>query len=93
MIIAAGLPRFLWAQAVRHSVWLKNRTPTRALNGRTPHEAMGFGKPDLYDLHEWGCTIWVKVDAGRLDARAVECRFMGEKEVSSLLAKEAEDFG
>ena len=77
MIITAGLPRFLWVEAVRHSFWLKNRSPTRALNGMTPHEAMGYGKPDLSDLHEWGCTVWIKVEAGKLDSKAVEAKFMG----------------
>src|SRR5436190_5239302 len=77
MLIAAGLPRFLWGEAVRHSVWLKNRSPTRALNGTTPHEAMGLGKPNLSDLHEWGCTVWVKIDAGKLEAKAAEGRFVG----------------
>jgi hypothetical protein len=43
MMIATGLPRFLWLEAVRHGVWLKNRTPTKALNGKTPHKAVGFG--------------------------------------------------
>ena len=77
MLIGAGLPRFLWVEAVRHAIWLKNRSPTRALNGRTPFEAMGFGKPNLANLHEWGCSVWVQIEAGKLDAKAVKLRFVG----------------
>jgi transposase InsO family protein len=29
----SGLPKFLWSEAVRHAVWLKNRMSTKALNG------------------------------------------------------------
>jgi hypothetical protein len=72
MLIAADLPRFLWIKAVCHAVWLKNRSPTHTLNGQTPHEAIGLGKSDLSDLREWGCTVWIKVDAGKLDSKAVE---------------------
>jgi hypothetical protein len=77
MLIAADLPRFLWVEAIRHAVWLKNRSPTRALNGKTPHEAMGLGKPNLANLHEWGMVVWVQISAGKLDAKAAEARFMG----------------
>ncbi len=31
MLIQTGLPKALWAEAVRFSVWLKNRTPTKFL--------------------------------------------------------------
>jgi hypothetical protein len=77
MIISSGLPRFLWVEAVHHAVWLKNQLSTCALHGKTPCEAMVFGQPNLSDLHEWGCTVWVKVDGGKLDPKAVEGQFMG----------------
>jgi Reverse transcriptase (RNA-dependent DNA polymerase) len=79
MLIASGLPKFLWAEAWLHSVWLRNRAPTRALREKkTPFE-MGTGtKPDLSDLREWGCTAWVKrMDANKLEPKAEECHFVG----------------
>ena len=34
---ASGLPKNLWGEAIRHVVWLKNRTPTRSLpEGKNP---------------------------------------------------------
>ena len=51
------LPKSYWGEALRHAAWLKNRTATRALDGKTPFEAL-FGKPPdisknvdiIYDL-------------------------------------------
>jgi hypothetical protein len=77
MLGASGLPKFLWDEAVLHKVWLKNRSPTRALVDKTPLEASGGGKPDLSDLHEFGATIYVHVDGKKLDNRGVEAKFVG----------------
>ena len=34
---ASGLPKFLWGEALRHVIWLKNRTSTKAVpSGKTP---------------------------------------------------------
>jgi hypothetical protein len=53
MMIAAGLPRNLWAEAVHHNVWLRNCVPTQALPGsKTPHEVAMGEKPDLSQLCE-----------------------------------------
>jgi hypothetical protein len=74
MMDAAGLPKNLWAEAVRHHVWIHNRVPTRALpDMKMPHE-MGTGKkPDLSGIRAWGCKVWVKkLNIGKLDMRAEE---------------------
>ena len=79
MMITAGLPRFLWAKAVHHDVWLHNHTPTCGLNElKTPHEVATGDKPDLSQLCEWGAIVWIKrLDAGKLDPRAEEAHFVG----------------
>ena len=76
---AAQLPKNLWAEAVNHHVWIRNRVPTRALKQpKTPLEVATGQKPDLSNIHPWGCKAWVKrLDAGKLEPRAEECRFMG----------------
>ena len=40
LMYSSGLPRTLWGEALRHANWLKNRTATRALDGKTPFEAL-----------------------------------------------------
>jgi len=84
MMIAAGLPKSLWGEAIRHSVWLRNRAPTRALPWlKTPIEVATGNKPDLSLLREWGATAWVRqLDTGKLDPRAEEGRFVGFDEES-----------
>jgi Reverse transcriptase (RNA-dependent DNA polymerase)/gag-polypeptide of LTR copia-type/GAG-pre-integrase domain len=79
MIIQSGLPAFLWAEAIRHSVWLRNRTITRATpENKTPYEIGTKEKPDLSGLLEWGSRIWVKkLDVQKLEPRAFEAVFVG----------------
>jgi hypothetical protein len=59
MLWAAGLPRYLWGKALLHVAYLKNRTSTKALKGHTPYEAINGRPPDLHNLPEWGCKVWV----------------------------------
>jgi hypothetical protein len=64
-------------------VWLKNRTSTLAVASKTPHEVVTGNKPNLSKLPEWGCNIWVHTkDNSKLDARAVEGRWIGYDEQS-----------
>ena len=61
MMIAACLPRFSWAEAVHHNVWLHNCAPMHGLSElKTPHKVATGEKPDLLLLIEWGTTVWVK---------------------------------
>ena len=59
MLIAKGLPHFLWDEAVSHATYLRNRAPTRALKGITPYEAWTGKKPDVGHFREFGCDVWV----------------------------------
>jgi hypothetical protein len=79
MIIQSGQPNHLWAEAIRHSVWLQNRAITRAIpEGKTPHEVATEEKPNLGGLLEWGSQIWVKkLDVQKLEPRALEAIFVG----------------
>lgn len=74
----SGLPKSLWGEALRHATWLKNRTGTRALDGKTPFEALYSRPPDLSALRTWGCPIWVhSTDGSKLHPRAREARWLG----------------
>jgi transposase InsO family protein len=73
MLHTADLAKNLWGEALKHAVWLKNRTSTKVLNGRTPYEAFKKEKPDLHNIHEWGCKVDVQLDdAKKLDGCARE---------------------
>ena len=74
----SGLPKSLWAEAVNHITWLKNRTSTRAIGNITPLEKLYGEKPDLARVPEWGQRVWVHTDSGsKLDARAIEGHWVG----------------
>ena len=78
LLHASSLPNFLWGEAARHIVWLKNQTPTKVLGGLTPYE-VAFGKrPDLGDVWEWGSNIYVRVEGeSKLHGRVEQCKWMG----------------
>ena len=79
MMEEAKLPKNLWAEAINYHVWVRNRVPTRSIaETKTPYEIATGNKPDLSTVHPWGCKAWVrKLDAGKLEPRAEECRFVG----------------
>ncbi|KIJ13492.1 hypothetical protein PAXINDRAFT_81246, partial [Paxillus involutus ATCC 200175] len=61
-----------------NAVWLKNRTPTKALDGGTPLEAATGQKPDLSCVRVWGSRVWVRTTGGtKLGGRVEEGRWMG----------------
>jgi hypothetical protein len=45
LLIASGLPQYLWEEAFKHSNWLQNRTPAHAIKGKTPYEMKNNKKP------------------------------------------------
>ena len=83
LLHASGLPKSLWGEAARHIVWLMNRTPTKAVEGKTPFEAAFGKKPDLGEVREWGEKVWVRLEEGnKLGGRVREGRWMGVAEDS-----------
>jgi len=82
MLDDAGLSNKYWAFAVSVAVYLKNRTPTRSVVGKTPYEAWhGFGKkPSMKHLRVFGCLAFVhfpKEKRKKLDYRATPGIFVG----------------
>ncbi len=78
MLHAAELPKNLWGEALKHAVWLKNRTLTRSLDGKTPYKMLHGEKPNLRDLHKFGCKVWVHdADGSKLDGRARVGHWLG----------------
>ena len=58
----SSIPENLWPEAIQHAVWLKNRTPARALrkkDAKTPYEALKGDKPTLKRERIWGSWAYV----------------------------------
>ena len=78
LLLASGLPRFLWQEAMLHATWLQNRMPAQALEGKTPYKMLNKKVPNLAGIQEFGATAYMKdLKAGKLDARAKVGCFVG----------------
>jgi hypothetical protein len=79
MLDDAGLSKKYWAFAVSEAVYLKHRTPTGSVVGKTPYEAWHGRKPSLKHLRVFGCLAFVHVPKEKrkkLDYRATPAIFV-----------------
>ena len=83
MLHASGLSQGFWEYAISAAVHIYNRSPTRSLKWRTPHEIWNTGHvPDVSYFRIFGCRAYMHVPADKcrkLDAKAVEVTFIGYK--------------
>jgi hypothetical protein len=54
------MPAVFWGEAVVTAVYILNRSPTKALDGRTPYEAWHGRKPAVSHLQVFGCLAFAK---------------------------------
>jgi hypothetical protein len=66
------MPAVFWGEAVVMAVYILNRSPTKALNGRTPYEAWHGRKPAVSHLRVFGCLAFGRElgHIGKLDDRS-----------------------
>jgi hypothetical protein len=80
MLLGASLPQRFWAEAINTAVFLRNRSPTQALDGKTPFGAWHGQKPDIGHLRKFGCLAFLYVPDGqrsKLDPKARRCLLLG----------------
>jgi transposase InsO family protein len=76
----AQLDGSFWGEALLTAVYLHNRSPTRALGGKTPYEVWHGRKPRVGHMRAFGSLAYAhvpKVGRSKLDARARKCVFVG----------------
>ena len=61
ILAQTGLPKILWMEIAAAIVYLKNRSPTRSLKGKTPYEAWFGRKPDLSHLRILGTPTYIHI--------------------------------
>jgi hypothetical protein len=67
-----------WGEALHHTEYVMNRSPTKLLENKTPFEVATGQKPDLSNLPLWGEDIWVHSRTrNKLAPRAEKARWMG----------------
>ena len=80
MLFAKGLPPSLWAEAVTHCAYIRNRSPTQALGNRTPFEAWHGSRPNVAHFQEFGRDIWILrqgTNLSKLEAKSLKMKFVG----------------
>nr|CAH65740.1 OSIGBa0127D24.3 [Oryza sativa] len=77
MLSNAGLPKQFWAEAVSTACYLINRSPSYAIDKKTPIEVWSSSPAKYSDLRVFSCTAYAHVDNGKLEPRAIKCIFLG----------------
>jgi hypothetical protein len=74
----------LWGEVVVMAIYILNRSPTKALNGRTSYEAWHERKPAVSHLRVFGCLAFGKElhHIGKLNDRSTPGVFIGYAEGS-----------
>ena len=83
MLSHAQMPNEFWAEAANTSVYVRNRSPTTALNGITPYECLFEKKPDVSNLRVFGCVTYMHIPENqrkKLDAKSKRSIFVGYPE-------------
>ena len=80
MLADSKVPHKFWAEVLSTAVYLRNRSPTKALQKVTPCEAWNGIKPDVSSLRVFGCSAYAhvpKTERRKLDAKARKCVMLG----------------
>ena len=79
MLIAGGLARNFWAEALNTSCYIINRCMIRPILNKTPYELFKGRKPNIMRLRIFGCKCYVhnngKDALGKFDPRSDEAIF------------------
>ena len=65
MLKDANIGSRFWAKAVHTVAYLQNRSPTKALDGKTPEEVYSGYKPNVSHLRVFGCEAYAHVPKER----------------------------
>ncbi|KAG8474279.1 hypothetical protein CXB51_033804 [Gossypium anomalum] len=79
MLSNANLPKSFWEEAASTACFLINRSPSIAIEKKTPQEVWSGNPANYSDLKIFGCPAYAHVDNGKLEPRSIECVFLGYK--------------
>jgi len=80
MLLSSNLSKHFWAEAAVPAAYLINRSPSSALEFKTPQEVWSGKPPDLSNLKVFGCPAYAHIKQGKLEPRAVKGYFIGYPE-------------
>ncbi|KAG8492061.1 hypothetical protein CXB51_015688 [Gossypium anomalum] len=79
MLSNANLPKSFWAEAASTACFLINRSPSVAIEKKTPQEVLSGNPANYSDLKIFGCPAYAHVNNGKLEPRSIKCVFLGYK--------------
>ena len=85
LLIQSGLPPSSWAEVASTANYIRNRSPTSSLGGRTPHEVWNGKIPDVSHFRKFGSKVVIldsKPGKGKLESRNKKAIFLGDAEES-----------
>ncbi|CAK9827482.1 Retrovirus-related Pol polyprotein from transposon TNT 1-94 [Anthophora retusa] len=79
MLLQSNLPPKFWAEAILTATYLRNRCPSKSLNGETPHKKWTGKVPTAAHFQIFGAKAYMldKTVKGKFDQKSVECIFVG----------------
>ena len=80
MLIGANMTQRFWAEAISTAAYLRNRSPTKAIQGITPYEAWTGDKPCVDGLRIFGCQTFVHIpkdERKKLESKSRKCVLLG----------------
>lgn len=83
LLIQSGLPPSFWAEAINTANYIRNRCPSKSLNGKTPYEMWTGKPPNVSTFKEFGCNVYClnrDRGKGKFDQRCKEGIFIGYSE-------------
>ena len=84
MFLNSKLPKKFWGEAISTAVYLKNRTPVKALN-KTPFEVWHGKKPKVNHLRMFGSDAYAHVvqdERAKFDTKTRKCIMIGYENVT-----------
>ncbi|GKE67539.1 retrovirus-related pol polyprotein from transposon TNT 1-94 [Tanacetum coccineum] len=77
LLIQSGLPKTFWAEATCTAAYLIYRSPSTAIEKKTPIEMWSRHPSDYRVLRIFGCVAYPHDKQGKLEPKAIKCVLLG----------------
>lgn len=77
LLFTSGLSKPFWGEALNTTVYLINRSPSTAIELKSPKEKWTGKVPNLDHIRIFGCSAYAHTRDGKLDPRSIKCIFLG----------------
>ena len=85
MMMESGVPPSLWAEAIAAANFIRNRCPTKSLDGEIPFEKKTGRRPNLRFMQTFGCKALVlnkQPGRGKFDTKCLAGKLVGYSKTS-----------